>query len=355
MDAEEGAPTLDAVADFERDPFAAQALFWRASGHGRVGSALEQLGRPLTQLEEAVLVTEACKAMDPYQRIVACAACGERAFGKEGLVARPDASDTHYIVNLFDRAVSTKLAAVFAATPEVLARRDALPPHLRRMIHVYEGGVQRSFSPPLSLYSEHINEAGRAGICARCFAAALKPRVGRVPMFSLAAGWEPGVDLPALLDLPRRLTPGEHLAISLTCVVSVAIKIVPGETAALNGHMFAVPQDSPVALAAALPHLDLARRVAVYFVGTAADHERARASGRLSRAVASMMEVREELCVCVLCVCCVCVLIGSSNILPHGNPSRQQQEIKSVCQWTLLRSALQIVSKHQSSSNTLTR
>jgi hypothetical protein len=216
----------------DRDPSVAAKAVWWASGHGRPPVVADRLARPLTQVQEADLVVKGCAVMNPYQLITCCASCGEMVLGVKGRQARPLDVDDYYLIPIGDR----HLMATFRATQDVVLLRERLsgvssPSNLSSMVRVVQIG-----DTLMSLYAEGISADGNdAAICKRCFKSVWEaPRratgtAPKAPKFSLASGFQPGLDLPRLLNLPRNLTPAEMVAISFTAVCSYAVKIVAGE------------------------------------------------------------------------------------------------------------------------------
>lgn len=83
-------PPSAQLRDFDRNPDVALYAFWALSGKGRDNpheprdSLRERIGVPMTAERSYELLCDATARTDPYQRIVGCASCGERAVGVEG-------------------------------------------------------------------------------------------------------------------------------------------------------------------------------------------------------------------------------------------------------------------------------
>ena len=161
-------PTGRQLADFEHDVNVALHAFWSASGNGRETDAPDRglaarIGEPLPDQERFHLLRDACAVTDPYQRIVGCASCGERAVGRE---------NAEYVRVPLSQPV---IARVFRASDDCLAREAATPPQLRPALNIYRPPSDLGLDlPPLMLYQQYVCD-GRATMCARCHGTLTEP------------------------------------------------------------------------------------------------------------------------------------------------------------------------------------
>jgi hypothetical protein len=299
----EGCATSQQLHDFERVPGKSVRCFWALSGQGSLKPTVaedlsDHIGEPLTAAEKYDLLKRATDASNPWRRIVGCASCGVRAVGSE--------DHDYFRVPLLDPRVAT----VFAASPDMLALEASLRPlsedtglnatDLSPLVSVYRHPAAPSL-PPLMLWKKYIHD-DKVTLCRSCYTCVTKPRP-QAPKFSLAAGVNFG-DLDAL-HLPQ-LTLAEQLLISRSRVVQTMIKIVPVDATAvsgtpfptLKGHIVTLVQDGVEAFAASLPHLDLASRLAVWFVGTRTQFASMERSGEIRSFMKTVLEVGDCQCAC---------------------------------------------------------
>lgn len=354
----EDKPSGASLYNFEHDATTALATFWARSGHGVLGNPGKPdrgvgdcIGKPLSQAEYCAMLGKALKAQHPYnQRIVGCAACGERAVGY------PD--EHFFLVPVGDAALQIACAMSHAlrdraATYAALADSGDLPPGAKDLIPQYTvptSGVQ------LSLYPEfvHTGSSGGGGasaalpaptphavLCLRCndfiknrkTAARLAGAAGEgecggseheedvgeeggtseggpshghadscrnklAPPYSLASGmcfgnWRAlGLTQPTLYEqcvLARtRLVGGG-------CYIKVVARDgTSGADAAphVKGHIAVVLHDSVDRFVNTLPNLGAVDTVVVWFVGTKENYDKLVRSNKLGKFLKIVLKVR---------------------------------------------------------------
>ena len=160
---------------------------------------------------------------------------------------------------------------MFAAPQEMLDLEAGLPDKFKCVAQMYRPTVGSTFdSAPLAVYAQYVFEH-LATVCMPC-RDKLYAGAGAHAKLSLRGGINFGA-LHKLNLLP--LTLAEQMVLSPFRVMSSALKIVDNRgtgtatgMASLKGHMACMIHDSVIELSTALPRLDAARNLAVWFVGS---------------------------------------------------------------------------------------
>jgi hypothetical protein len=187
---------------------------------------------------------------------------------------------------------------------------------MRAALNIYRAPPGGHDLPPLMLYKQYIYD-DKATMCARCYTAltatkrqrgappgedsttiddrhSLSAPVVKAPRYSLAAG----VNFSdfASLNLPVPSL-AEVLCIAKARPFVGHMKVSPtgdhhDERGTLKGHLCTLLHDAPNVFSAALPNLDVTKRLAVWFLGFRTQYNSAAQSGRLRRLLKTVVEVR---------------------------------------------------------------
>jgi hypothetical protein len=185
--------------------------------------------------------------------IKVCAVCGKQLFGESFHPARP---------------LSELEPLCLKAQDEDAFLR--LPHHLQSIRCVYTHTIA-GHTKYFHLHPDYVcvrGESVTVDVCTNCYNSLYRPQP-RIPTYSIAAGYDFG--RPSAIQLPE-LSTLEQTVIALNIRYMRIFKLTGAGQVALQGHMIALPHNSPHILAEQLPRTNLSQHLRIAFVGDAAHY-----------------------------------------------------------------------------------